>query len=98
MRMLKNETARLYAIADNVSVIIVYTGGVADVLMGDAMTISEQKKIRMIKLIQINHQESYGVTGINQENRRIGAEAGVSIQYHIVKISSNMKVQRWKIA
>lgn len=93
-----NMSKKTQVVVKDVSVKSVCTGGVEDALMALVMMILEQKKIRMIKLIQINHQESYGVTGINQENRRIGAEAGVSIQYHIVKISSNMKVQRWKIA
>lgn len=55
-------------------------GGVPDAHMVDAMTISGQKKIHMIRRIQMNRHEQHGATGINKGNRLIGAEEEDYIQ------------------
>lgn len=68
-------------------------GGVPDAHMVDAMTISGQKKIHMIRRIQIGRHEHYGETGINQENKRIGVVVAHSIQNITVIDSLSIKVQ-----
>lgn len=63
-----------------VSARTVFTGGAVDAHMVDVTMNYGQKKIHMIRSIQINHHEQYGATGINPENRHIGAGAEGSIQ------------------
>ena len=62
-------------------------GGVPDVIMVDVTMISGRKKIHMIRLIQIDRHEQHGATGINPENKRIGAEEECSIRYITAKDS-----------
>ena len=59
---------------------IVSTGGLPGVHMGIAGTITEQKQIHTIKRTPGSLPEPTGVTGISQESRSIGAEAGKIIQ------------------
>ena len=63
------------------------TGGVVDVHMVVVTMISRQRRIHMIRRIQMNRHEHYGVTGINPENKRIGVEVELFTQCHTVNTS-----------
>ena len=92
--MSKNEIPRLYTIADNVYAKTVYIGGEIDAPMVNVTMTEDQKKIRMIKLIQTSRQEKHGASGISPGNRRIGVEAVTSMKYHTVKILLSTKAKQ----
>ena len=62
-------------------------GGALDAHMVAAMTIYEQKKIHMIRLIQENHQGHYGAIGISLVSRHTGVVEEHSIQNITVRDS-----------
>ena len=75
-----------------------YVGGLADVRTAVAMMSYGRKMIHTTRLIRESHQERYGLTGTNRENRRTGAVEGISIQHHTVNITSGMKAKPLKSA
>lgn len=72
--------------------ITAYTGGVVDAHMVAVMMTSGQRKIHMIKHIQMNRQGHYGATGISTESRHIGAEEEYSTRNIIARNSSNTRI------
>lgn len=67
-------------------------GGVPDVHMVVAMTISGRKKIHITRLIQMDRHEQHGAIGTSPRNRHTGVGAVYYIRSITVRNSSNTRV------